>query len=79
MFDEKRYILINEQEVTPDILAQTEINSPRIAEFAGDPIRYMVLKWRGIKPQELWSEFPVYSDEEINEILELDLNGKPPQ
>lgn len=73
MFDEKRYVIIDRNAVTPEIISQTEMNNPRPVKFAGDPVEYVILKWRGDKPAELWGEFPVYSDEEINDICEQDL------
>lgn len=77
MFDEKRYILVNLQDVTQDMIdACLYVDSVREARFANSPIKWGVLEWKGDKPTELWGEFPVYSAQEMADILRDDLNNK---
>lgn len=73
--DKSRYLLIDKTLVTEELLSETEITVPRIVKFAGDAVEYSLLKWKsGAKPEEIWGEFPVYSDEEIINILLDDIN-----
>lgn len=77
MIDERRYILIEFSQVTQSIIdncIQTSFETLRHVKFENDATDWVVLKWRGDKPSELWSEFPVYSDQEIIDILRNDLN-----
>lgn len=76
MFDEKRYVLINH--VTQEMIEaciQTSFDTLRHVRFANDATDWVVLKWKGDKPPDLWSEYPVYSDEEMIDILKSDLNN----
>lgn len=78
MIDQKRYALIDFANVTQAIIddcIQTSFETLRHVKFAGDNTDWVVLKWRGDKPEGLWGEFPVYSDEEIIDILRDDLNS----
>lgn len=77
MIDERRYILIDFTQVTQamiDACIQTSFDSLRHVRFEGDPVDYVVLKWRNDKPAELWNEYPVHSDQEMLDILLNDLN-----
>lgn len=78
MINERRYILIQFSEVTQEIIAdciQTPLESSlKRVRFSGDATDWVMLKWRGDKPEDLWSEFPVYSDQEMKDILLNDLN-----
>lgn len=77
MIDDKRYILIEFSEVTQamiDNCIQTSFETLRHVRFENDATDWTVLKWKGTKPLELWSEFPVYSDMEMRDILLKDLN-----
>lgn len=80
MIDEKRYVLIRFSEVTQEMIdncIQTSFETLRHVRFTGDATDWVVLKWRGTKPVELWNEFPVYSDMEMRDILLNDLNTQP--
>lgn len=77
MMNERRYLLIEFSQVTQSIIdmcIQTSFETLRHVLFVNDATDYVILKWRGDKPAELWNEFPVYSREEINDILLNDLN-----
>lgn len=79
--EERRYILINYLEVTQamiDNCIQTSFQTLRHVRFQNDLTDWVVLKWRGDKPQELWAEYPVYSNEEMIDILTADLNIQNP-
>lgn len=79
MIDDRRYILIEFSKVTQAIIddcIQTSFDTLRHVRFANDLTDWVVLKWRDDKSQELWGEFPVYSQQEIIEILKDDLNSK---
>ena len=75
MFEVKRYILIDSLLITPEIINACEIiDNPRHCRFANDPTDWVVLKWiTGSKPEAIWGEFPVYSDQEMRDILENDI------
>lgn len=80
MIDERRYVLIEYSQVTQamiDTCLQTSFETLRHVRFANDATDWVLLKWKGIKPPELWGEFPVYSDEEMLDILRDDLNSQP--
>ncbi len=67
--DEKRYVLI--ADVT-DAMRENTIPygihpAPLIVEIAG--INYELLKWRGDKPKELWSEYPVMGNTEMSDYI----------
>ena len=77
MIDDRRYILIEFSQVTQamiDNCIQTSMDTLRHIRFAGDATDWVVLKWRSTKPVELWNEFPVYSQQEMLDILKNDLN-----
>ena len=77
MIDERRYILIDFNLVTQEIIdnvIQTSFDTLRHIRFVNDPVDYVVLKWRRDKPEGLWNEFPVYSNQEMRFILLQDLN-----
>lgn len=77
MIDERRYILIDFTQVTQEMIdacIQTSINTLRHIRFENDATDWVVLKWRGDKPESLWNEYPVYSNQEMVEILNDDLN-----
>lgn len=79
MIEEKRYVLIEFSQVTQEIIdncIQTSFDTLRHVKFENDLTDWVLLKWRGDKPAELWGEFPVYSDEEMRYILLGDLNTK---
>lgn len=79
MINERRYILIDFTQVTQPMIdncIQTSIDTLRHVKFENDLTDWAVLKWRGDKPAELWSEFPVYSREEMIDILLDDLNSQ---
>lgn len=79
MIDIKRYVLIPFGEITPEMIdacIQDSIETLRHVRFQGDATDWCVLKWKGIKPIELWAKFPVYSDQEMIDILKDDLNSK---
>lgn len=68
MIETHRYILIPLSEVTQPMIDEclnTSFETLRTVEFEGVPIVYTVLLWEGIKPSELWGEFPVYTDDEM--------------
>lgn len=76
--NERRYILIPFGEVTQSIIdecIQTSFETLRHVRFEGDATDWVMLKWRGDKPEELWNDFPVYSNEEMIYILRSDLNS----
>lgn len=67
MMDEKRYVLIPVAEVTETMREHTipygVHHVQTLVTISG--IQYEILKWRGDKPAELWSEFPVFSNTEM--------------
>lgn len=74
--EERRYILIDFNEVTQAIIdacIQTSIETLRHVQFTNDITDWVVLKWSGNKPEEMWNEFPVHSDQEMRDILKSDL------
>ena len=76
--DEKRYVLIEFSLVTQDMIdncIQTSFETLRHVRFSLDTTDWVVLKWKGEKPIELWNEFPVYSNQEMIDILINDLNA----
>lgn len=78
MIDERRYILIDFSDVTQQMIdncIQTSTDTLRHIAFANDATDWVVLKWRGDKPAELWSEYPVYTNHEMLDILLNDLNA----
>lgn len=78
MIDEKRFILIQFSEVTQEIIdacIQTSFATLKHMRFANDATDWVMLKWRGDKPPELWNEYPVYSDQEIIDMFRDDLNS----
>lgn len=77
MIKDKRYILITFIEVTQPMInncIQTSFDTLRHVRFEGDATDWVVLKWRNDKPAELWDEYPVYSNQEMIDILLNDLN-----
>lgn len=80
MIDKKRYVLIDFNEVTQAMInncIQTSFDTLRHVRFVNDTTDWVVLKWRGDKPVELWNDYPVMSDEEMIDKLSADLNSQP--
>lgn len=77
MIDERRHILIEFPQVTQEIIdacIQTSFETLRHVKFANDNTDWVLLKWRGDKPTELWGHFPVMSDQEMRDVLLNDIN-----
>lgn len=77
MINERRYILIEFPQVTQTMIdncIQTSLATLRHVTFANDTTDWVVLKWRGDKPAELWNEYPVYSKEEMIDLLTADIS-----
>lgn len=79
MLNERRYILIEFSQVTQpmiDSCIQTSFATLRHVAFENDATDWVVLKWRGDKPAELWNEYPVYSADEMRDLLLNDITGQ---
>lgn len=77
MIDERRYVIIPFAEVTQamiDVTIETSFETLRHVDLNnGDEV---TMKWRGDKPVELWSEYPVYTKQEMIDILKNDKKVK---
>lgn len=77
LLDERKYVLMDFTKVTQQMIdhcIQTSLDTLRHVRFQGDNTDWVVLKWRHDKPVDLWSEFPVYTNQEMIDILLNDLN-----
>lgn len=77
--NERRYTLIPFSQITDAIVDECIQSKPiekylRHVRFANDSTDWCLLKYRQPKPEEMWNQFPVYSNQEMNNILENDLN-----
>lgn len=76
MIDDRRYVLIPFEQITQEIMEACIQSSPQPQPvmFANDATDWRVMKWRGNKPPALWQHFPVYSNQEMVEILDNNIH-----
>lgn len=80
MMDEKRYVLIPAAEVTGEMLQNTIPYGIGYVQmlFLINGVNYEVLKWRNDKPVQLWHEYPVYTNIEVNDYIATHATLPPP-